>query len=106
MSTRLRARREVRGARRVRVRGIDDRANRACRERAIASEQMRERDAAEPGGGVREEIAAAEEWMHGVTLENEEKLARVVERAAKDWRPCSRIIAADWLCSKASGGRA
>ena len=44
---------------------------------------MRERDPTEPGGGVREKIAAIEEGMHGAVLENEEELAGIVERPAE-----------------------
>ena len=53
---------------RIGIRGIDFRADRRSRMRAFLPEQMCECDPAEPGGGVREKIAAIEEGMHGAAF--------------------------------------
>ncbi len=78
----LRPRREMHRAWGVRIGGIDLRANRSgCSERALLAQQVRERDAAEPGSGVAKKTSAIEERMHDRSLEDKEKLAGVVESA-------------------------
>ena len=78
--------------------------------RLIATQQVRERDAAESGGGVSEEGAAIEEGMHGIgsfQVHRTKRNSLVLNIArANATAPCSRSIVTELLISNASGSRA
>ncbi len=94
----------------VGVCGIDLWPDRHGRGLRFATQQVRERDAAESGGGVSEEGAAIEEGMHGIRsfqVHRTKRNSLVLNIArANATAPCSRSIVTELLISNASGSRA